>query len=157
VALVFLRLGCGVSAAMLFVGMVDKQGFHLPQEILSAQRFDEQRVRGFPVPTLAILMFLVLTFPGGSLVVPIRVPIRSRRWMGREERGGGIVGLAARAPEHLETGIFCLHAQIADHHVENAGLHARESLGGTGGSFDFKSVEFKDGLQRQEHREIVID
>ena len=128
-----------VLAAMLFVGMVDKQGFHLPQEILSAQWFDEQRVRGSPVPTLAIFMFLVLTFTGG----PLFTPIRSGWWMGREERGSWIVGLTAGPPENLETGIFCLHAQIADHHVENAGLHAREGLVRTGGSFDFKSVEFK--------------
>ncbi len=77
--------------------------------------------------------------------------------IGGEQSGRGIVSLAARSADDFQTGLFGFHAQVADYHLVNAGFHAGQSLGGTGGGFDFKSLEFKNGFEGQENGEIVID
>src|ERR1700691_5140607 len=106
---------------------------------------------------LAVRRFFATVASGTLSSRTFSLPILSVRWMSREQRGSGIVGVPSRPAENLQAGFFGFHAQVTDHHVKNTGLHARKGLGGTGGGFDFKSVEFEDCLQRQEHREVVVD
>src|SRR5208282_2372147 len=77
--------------------------------------------------------------------------------IGSQQSGRGIVSLAARGADHFQTGLFGFHAQVADYHLVNAGLYAGQGLGGTGRSFNFKSLEFENGFEGQQDGEIVID
>jgi hypothetical protein len=138
----------GVSLAFLLVGVADEQGFHLTQKVPGAERFDEQRVRVFaspifPVPLLSVLMVCAPMFAGW--------------WIGGEQGGRGIVSLAARGADDFQAGLFGFHAQVADDHLVNAGLHAGQGLGGTASSFDFKSVEFENRFEGEQDGEIVVD
>src|SRR5450759_2407113 len=143
VALGFLRLRSGVVLAELLVGMADEQGFHLTQKIAGAERLDEQRVGVFSSPIFSVPMFSAPMFAGW--------------WIGGEQSGRGVVSLAARGANDFQAGLFGFHAQVADDHLVNAGLHAGKGLGGTAGGFDFESVEFKNSLEGQQDGEIVID
>src|SRR5258708_27304000 len=92
-----------------------------------------------------------------SAVAGFTALVFSRWWIGGEQSGRGIVSLTARAADDLQASLLGFHAQVADDHLVNAGLHAGKGLGGTAGGFCFKSVEFKDSLAGQQGSEIVID
>ena len=77
--------------------------------------------------------------------------------IGGEQSGRRIISLAARGADHFQASLFGFHAQIADHHLVNAGLHAGQGLGGTGCSFNFKSLEFENSFEGQQDGEIIID
>ena len=51
-----LRLGSGVTLAVLLVGVADEQSLDLTQEIAGAERFDEDRVGIFARPIVSILL-----------------------------------------------------------------------------------------------------
>src|SRR5258708_9395712 len=91
-----------------------------------------------------------------SAVAGFTALVFSRWWIGGEQSGRGIVSLAARAADDLQASLLGFHAQVADDHLVNAGLHAGKGLGGTAGGFHFTSLEFKDSLQGQQDGELVI-
>ena len=144
----WLRLRGRVALTLLLkVGVADEQRFHLPQKIGGAERLDEQRVGTFSNLTfVAILLFITLP-----------APIFSRGWIGSEQCGRGIIGLAPGGAQDLESGFFGFHSQVADDHLVNAGLQAGEGFGRTRGRVHFKSMEFKHGFERQQDGEIVVD
>lgn len=138
-----LCLGGGTALSDLLVGVADEQGFHLTQKIAGAERFDEQRFRVLSAPIFTVPLLSIPLFAGWRI--------------SREQSGRGIVSLPMRGAKHFQARLFGFHAQVADHHLVNAGLHADKSFRGTGGSVDGKSVEFENGLEGQQHGEIVVD
>jgi hypothetical protein len=133
--------------------VANEQGFHLTQKIAGAERFDEQGVRVFSRPIFSVPMFSVPMFS----VPMFSSPMFSRWRIGCEQRSRGIVSLAARGADDFQAGLFGFHAQVADDHVVNGGLHAGKGLGGTAGGFHFKSVEFENSFEGQQDGEIVVD
>src|ERR1700722_14776097 len=116
------------AAGGLIVRGADEQRFDLPQEISGAKWFYEQGV--------------------GVCAGPVFSIARRSGWrVGGKQRGGGIVGLAARGANYFETSLFGFHPQIADHHLVDAGFHASHSLGRTAGRLYFKSMEFKNRFE----------
>jgi hypothetical protein len=97
----------------------------------------------FSVPMFSVPMFSPPMFSGWRI--------------GCEQSSRGVVSLAARGADDFQTRLCGFHAQVADDHVVNGGFHAGKSLGGTAGSFDFKSVEFENSFQGQQDGEIVVD
>ena len=94
--------------------------------------------------------------PSRSLRAPV---FRAGRWrrIGGEQSGRRIVALAARRADDFQSGLFGFHAQVADHHVVNAGLQAGKGFGGAAGGFHFKTVEFEDSFEGQQDGEVVVD